>query len=199
MAELFIKPYSRHARGKCKIFKKVRVCPIEFNAQIQIVDIEQQGVHDLDDTAEGGLLGPPDVMRGSAGTRSVPGGFGLRYDDESEIQSIDVAGPGQQERCVSCPSRVAELTIVSRLAEFVSREIDNNSQGLDVAASMKVLGLQRLEFLLLYPNPEFTSWKRTTYSTWTRVPTSGSSINWRRVVSRVIYASATLLSHPAQG
>ncbi|KAL0952817.1 hypothetical protein HGRIS_007042 [Hohenbuehelia grisea] len=62
----------------------------------------------------------------------VAGGFRLNYDDETPVKSIDVGGPDQQQR----------------LAEFVTKSIDNLSHGLSVKAAMESLGLRDKNDLL---------------------------------------------------
>ncbi|RDB23958.1 putative ATP-dependent helicase C23E6.02 [Hypsizygus marmoreus] len=53
-------------------------------------------------------------------------GFRLNYDHETPIRSIDLGGPDQQQR----------------MAEFVTKSIDNLSHGLTVKSAMKALGLK---------------------------------------------------------
>ncbi|TFK37535.1 SNF2 family DNA-dependent ATPase [Crucibulum laeve] len=60
------------------------------------------------------------------------GGFRLNYDQETPLRSIDIGGPDQQQR----------------LAEFVTKSIDNLSHGLTVKAAMAKLGLRDLKDLL---------------------------------------------------
>ncbi|KAK7047584.1 hypothetical protein VNI00_006352 [Paramarasmius palmivorus] len=54
------------------------------------------------------------------------GGFRLNYDNESQIKAIDVGGADQAQK----------------MAEFVTRGINNKSHGLTVKAAMKKLGLK---------------------------------------------------------
>ncbi|ESK86005.1 snf2 family dna-dependent atpase [Moniliophthora roreri MCA 2997] len=68
------------------------------------------------------------LLSSSAGTskKRVAGGFRLNYDDESQIRSFDVGGADQAQR----------------MAEFVTKGINNASHGLTVKGSMKKLGLR---------------------------------------------------------
>ncbi|PSR76803.1 hypothetical protein PHLCEN_2v8184 [Hermanssonia centrifuga] len=68
---------------------------------------------------------PPDRPPRAAGP-SVTGSFALRYDQESMIRKIDIGGQDQ----------------ALRMAEFVTKTIDNASHGLTVQAAMENLGLQ---------------------------------------------------------
>lgn len=76
------------------------------------------------------------------------GGFGvdfaLRYDHESEVHTIDRAGNDQALRCVH--KRYiwifSTLSLYYRMAEFVTKTIDNSTHGLTVQSAMKNLGLQ---------------------------------------------------------
>ncbi|KAF7320877.1 SNF2 family DNA-dependent ATPase [Mycena chlorophos] len=66
---------------------------------------------------------------------AVPmGTFGLNYDQDTPLRSIDIGGEDQQQKCVACsPLSSILLTCISfRMAEFVSRGIDNLSHGLTV-------------------------------------------------------------------
>ncbi|KAI0363945.1 hypothetical protein BV20DRAFT_975060 [Pilatotrama ljubarskyi] len=59
-------------------------------------------------------------------------GFGLRYDQETAVRSIDKGGPDQQQR----------------LNDFVSRSIDNAAHGLTVQKAMTKLGLKDAQDLI---------------------------------------------------
>ncbi|GLB44215.1 putative SNF2 family N-terminal domain [Lyophyllum shimeji] len=60
--------------------------------------------------------------------RSMPsaGGFRLNYDWQTPVRAIDLGGPDQEQR----------------LAEFVTKSIDNLSHGITVKSAMKTLGLR---------------------------------------------------------
>ncbi|KAJ7255040.1 SNF2 family N-terminal domain-containing protein, partial [Mycena haematopus] len=60
------------------------------------------------------------------------GGFGLNYDRETPIHAIDIGGHDQEER----------------MADFVTRSIENLSEGLTVKEAMKDLGLQSQKDIL---------------------------------------------------
>ncbi|KAJ7762016.1 SNF2 family DNA-dependent ATPase [Mycena maculata] len=62
----------------------------------------------------------------------VAGGFQLNYDQETPIRSIDIGGPDQQER----------------MADFVTRSIEDLSEGLTVKEAMSDLGLENQRDLL---------------------------------------------------
>ncbi|KAJ7131709.1 SNF2 family DNA-dependent ATPase [Mycena crocata] len=62
----------------------------------------------------------------------VAGGFQLNYDQETPLRAIDIGGHDQQER----------------MADFVTRSIDNLSHGLTVKEAMKDLGLEDQKDLL---------------------------------------------------
>ncbi|KAJ7145709.1 SNF2 family N-terminal domain-containing protein [Mycena epipterygia] len=62
----------------------------------------------------------------------VAGGFQLNYDQETPLRSIDIGGHDQQER----------------MADFVTRSIDNLSHGLTVKEAMKDLNLKSQKDLL---------------------------------------------------
>lgn len=71
-------------------------------------------------------------------------GFNLNYDSESPIRRIDVGGPDQQQRYetpVIYPT-MAQI-VLFRMTEFVSKSIDNLSQGLTVKAAMEKLKLRK--------------------------------------------------------
>ncbi|KAF8888452.1 SNF2 family N-terminal domain-containing protein [Gymnopilus junonius] len=68
----------------------------------------------------------------SSSGRKVAGGFSLNYDMETPIRPIDVGGPDQEQR----------------LADFVTRSIENTSNGLTVKEAMKRLGLKDKRDLL---------------------------------------------------
>ncbi|KAI0669019.1 hypothetical protein C8Q78DRAFT_1044175 [Trametes maxima] len=72
-----------------------------------------------DEDGGSGLSSPP---RPAASQR----GFGLRYDQETAVRSIDRGGDDQQ----------------NKIAEFVSQSIDNAAHGLTVQKAMEKLGLQ---------------------------------------------------------
>jgi hypothetical protein len=75
-------------------------------------------------------------------SRRAAGDFNIHYDTETPLRPIDIGGPDQEQRCVLvCPLQ-ATLFNELRIADFVSKEIDNNSQGLDVANARKFLGLK---------------------------------------------------------
>jgi hypothetical protein len=80
-------------------------------------------------------------------------GFNLNYDNESPLRRIDVGGPDQHMRCyqvllwgikqhLTC-SRV-------RMAEFVSKSIDNLSHGLTVKSAMEKLKLREYVFRMWF-------------------------------------------------
>ncbi|KDR65835.1 hypothetical protein GALMADRAFT_131232 [Galerina marginata CBS 339.88] len=60
------------------------------------------------------------------------GGFRLNYDQETPLRAIDVGGPDQDQR----------------LADFVTKSIENTSNGLSVKEAMKSLGLKDKRDLL---------------------------------------------------
>ncbi|KAJ6562842.1 SNF2 family DNA-dependent ATPase [Mycena vulgaris] len=62
----------------------------------------------------------------------MAGGFQLNYDRDTPIRAIDVGGHDQEQR----------------MAEFVTRSIDNLSQGITVKDAMKELGLKDQKDLL---------------------------------------------------
>ncbi|KAG9217670.1 hypothetical protein CCMSSC00406_0003641 [Pleurotus cornucopiae] len=71
----------------------------------------------------------PAALRTSGG---IAGGFHLNYDQETPLRSVDVGGEDQQQK----------------LAEFVTKAIDNLSHGITVRDAMKDLGLRdKTDFL----------------------------------------------------
>ncbi|KAE9403438.1 hypothetical protein BT96DRAFT_1016994 [Gymnopus androsaceus JB14] len=60
------------------------------------------------------------------------GGFGLNYDDETPVRAIDIGGPDQQ----------------LRMAEFVTRTLDNARDDITVKAALKQLNLEDVDDIL---------------------------------------------------
>ncbi|KAF5325961.1 hypothetical protein D9611_000760 [Ephemerocybe angulata] len=135
-------PQSQGESSKDNPFAKAALLAARARQHAQRLD-EEDSDYDEDSYARQVAGGSQllDSLRSGAGAKSsASGGFSLRYDNETELRAMDVAGPGQEER----------------LAEFVSKEIDNNSQGLDVKTAMESLELSNprdilpgLEFRLL--------------------------------------------------
>ncbi|KAJ6615353.1 SNF2 family N-terminal domain-containing protein [Mycena sp. CBHHK59/15] len=101
---------------------KKRARPLDIAREIQANSLGQFGA-----IADAQFL--------SSSFRSSPqvaGGFALNYDRETPVRAIDVGGADQQER----------------MAEFVTRSIDNLSHGLTVKEAMKELGLKDQKDLL---------------------------------------------------
>jgi hypothetical protein len=73
------------------------------------------------------------------------GGFQLNYDADTPIRAIDVGGHDQEERLVCRRSvfRRIQTHFPFRMADFVTRSIENLSEGLTVKEAMRDLGLQR--------------------------------------------------------
>ncbi|KAG5644268.1 hypothetical protein DXG03_008753 [Asterophora parasitica] len=73
-------------------------------------------------------------MRRTPARQGMPGagGFRINYDYETPLRAIDLGGPDQAQR----------------MADFVTRSIDNLSHGLTVKTAMKSLGLQDKRDLL---------------------------------------------------
>ena len=85
-----------------------------------------------------------DAFVSRAGGRKVAGGFSLNYDVETPIRPIDVGGPDQEQRfvCVATLFKPNLTVLFSRLADFVTRSIENTGNGLTVKEAMKRLGLK---------------------------------------------------------
>ncbi|KAJ3524907.1 hypothetical protein NMY22_g10804 [Coprinellus aureogranulatus] len=99
--------------------------------------VEQLAEEDDSDDGEGiaaSLLGSIPAIPMPARSH---GDFHINYDKETPLRAIDIGGPNQEQR----------------IAEFVSKEIDNNTQGLDVANARKYLGLKDKKSIL--PGTEF--------------------------------------------
>ncbi|TFK47207.1 hypothetical protein OE88DRAFT_1811381 [Heliocybe sulcata] len=84
------------------------------------------GSHDSSNQA-----GPSSPSKGTNYARVLTG-FSLHYDDEAPISHIDRGGPDQAQR----------------MAEFVTRSIDNLSQGITVRGAMEKLGLKNKRDLI---------------------------------------------------
>ncbi|KAF8134681.1 SNF2 family N-terminal domain-containing protein [Mycena galopus ATCC 62051] len=83
--------------------------------------------------SQSGALADASFLSSSLGSSPVAaGGFGLNYDRETPIHAIDVGGHDQEER----------------MADFVTRSIENLSEGLTVKEAMRDLGLQGQKDLL---------------------------------------------------
>lgn len=80
-------------------------------------------------------LAPPARRGGSAS------GFGLYYDQETPLRAIDYGGPDQGRRFVCLHNHFFLFTSFVRLADFVTKSIENTSHGLSVKEAMKKLGL----------------------------------------------------------
>lgn len=77
-------------------------------------------------------------------------GFNLNYDKEGAVGALDRGGPDQEMKWVCCVFLVYGTCMLNkawgcvscRMAEFVSRGIDNAGNGLTTQKAMEKLGLQ---------------------------------------------------------
>ncbi|KAJ7024175.1 SNF2 family DNA-dependent ATPase [Mycena alexandri] len=101
---------------------KRRARPLDLARQVQAKSLGDSGA-----IADAGFL--------SSSLNSSPmvaGGFQLNYDQDTPVRAIDIGGHDQEER----------------MAEFVTRSLDNLSDGLTVKESMRELGLDTAQDLL---------------------------------------------------
>lgn len=85
---------------------------------------------------------PPSLSAKQGGSKTR--GFSIRYDVESAVENIDIGGIDQavrsERRCQGLTNVC--LTDFRRMAEFVTRAIDNVAHGLSVQLAMDNLGLK---------------------------------------------------------
>lgn len=79
----------------------------------------------------------------SYGVSRSRGDFNLYYDRETPVKPIDIGGPDQEEKYAHTPFGIFPFNPEIRLAEFVTKAIDNVSHGLSVRTAMEKLGLER--------------------------------------------------------
>lgn len=74
------------------------------------------------------------------------GGFRLNYDKLTPLRSVDVGGPDQEQRYASLTSHkiyAHQYYAIERLADFVTKSIENTGNDFTVQDAMKQLGLNR--------------------------------------------------------
>ena len=86
------------------------------------------------------------MILGKPGSGGGAGGFCLNYDATTPLRSIDVGGSDQEQRYATHPlfgPIKLYSFLINRLADFVTKSIENTGNDLTVQEAMKKLGLQR--------------------------------------------------------